>query len=70
MATRGALLIAVLIAAPVVADEWKGLEGQKTWVTSLDYSADGKLLATGGGQTLLYRPGSVDVWASTRWRFA
>ncbi len=59
MLAHTTLLTAVLLAAPALAEEnWTALEGQKTWVTSLEYSRDGKLLATGGGQTLLYRPGS------------
>ena len=54
---------ALLVVTPLAADQLKGLEGQKTWVTSLAFSPDGKSLAAVGGQTLLYRPGSVDIWS-------
>ena len=60
LSITAALLLAV---APLSADQLTGLEGQKTWVTSLAFSPDGKSLAAVGGQTLLYRPGSVDIWS-------
>src|SRR5262245_48263468 len=33
-----------------------------TWVTSVAFSPDGATLVTGGGQTLMYRPGEVRLW--------
>ena len=32
------------------------------WVIAADYSRDGKLLVTAGGESLLYRPGDVVAW--------
>ena len=34
----------------------------KRWVIASDYSRDGSLLVTAGGESLLYRPGDVVVW--------
>ena len=34
----------------------------KRWVIAADYSRDGSLLVTAGGESLLYRPGDVVVW--------
>ena len=34
------------------------------WVIAADYAADGSLLVTAGGESLLYRPGDVVVWKS------
>jgi WD40 repeat protein len=44
--------------APQVVD----VGGHTQWITSLALSKDSKLLATGGGQTLLIRPGQVKLW--------
>lgn len=44
-------------AAPVA-----NLQQHTRWVADLAFSPDGKLLATVGGESLLYRPGDVAVW--------
>jgi biopolymer transport protein ExbD/Tol biopolymer transport system component len=38
------------------------LQQHTRWVADLAFSPDGKLLATVGGESLLYRPGDVAVW--------
>src|SRR6266545_110169 len=42
--------------------ELKTLKGQTKWVTSLTFAPGGKLLATAGGDTLLFKPGEVKLW--------
>jgi hypothetical protein len=44
---------------PAAADK---LTDFKRWVIAADYSPDGKLLLTAGGESLLYRPGDVVAW--------
>jgi WD40 repeat protein len=40
----------------------KVLKGQTKWVTSLVFAPGGKVLATAGGDTLLFKPGEVKLW--------
>lgn len=42
--------------------DWASLAGQKNWVTSVAYAPDGHTLATGGGHTLVFKPGEVTLW--------
>jgi WD40 repeat protein len=51
-------------AAPVVVvrTDVAGLKESKTWVTSVAFSPDGSRLASGGGHTLILKPGEVKVW--------
>lgn len=42
--------------------EWRPLEGQKTWATSLAFAPNGSTLAVGGGYTLIFKPGEVHLW--------
>ena len=53
-----------LLAGPIVAQgaEPETLTSFRGWVTSAEFSPDGKTVATGGGQSLLYRPGEVVLW--------
>src|SRR5690348_15915420 len=38
------------------------LKTHTRWVAACAFSPDGKTLATVGGESLLYRPGDVDLW--------
>jgi hypothetical protein len=37
----------------------------KRWIIAGDFSADGSLLLTAGGESLLYRPGDVVLWTAS-----
>ena len=39
-----------------------GIDGAKSWVTSVAFVPGGDLLATGGGNTLIFKPGEVKLW--------
>ena len=39
-----------------------GIEGAKSWVTSVAFAPGGDVLATGGGNTLIFKPGEVKLW--------
>lgn len=54
-------LAIVFSAAPAVRADDSLVEHQR-WVTSICFSGDGAKLLTGGGQSLLYRPGDVLIW--------
>ena len=63
----GILFFAAPIA--VAGEALKKKEGDtissfSRWVIAADYAADGSLLVTAGGESLLYRPGDVVVWKS------
>src|SRR5687768_12432427 len=45
------------------ADEAAPIAKHTAWVADLAFDKEGKLLATAGGQTLLYRPGEVKLWS-------
>jgi WD40 repeat protein len=51
-------------AAPVVVvrTDVTGIKESKTWVTSVAFAPDGNRLASGGGHTLILKPGEVKVW--------
>ena len=49
-------------AASTPAAPAANLQQHTRWVADLAFSPDGKLLATVGGESLLYRPGDVAVW--------
>lgn len=40
------------------------------WIIAADYAADGSVLVTAGGESLLYRPGDVVVWQADGSRLA
>lgn len=50
-----------VVEAPKPRD-WQPLKGQTSWVTSIAYTPDGGTLATGGGHTLVFKPGEVKLW--------
>jgi WD40 repeat protein len=54
-----ALLLSVSISG---AQETTTISQYDHWVTAVSYSPDGSLLASAGGQSLQYRPGSVRLW--------
>src|ERR1700760_629919 len=67
MLARSSIVLATLALVSAVgssasAQDLPPISQYKTWVTSLAYSKDGNVLATAGGQTLLYRPGDVRLW--------
>jgi hypothetical protein len=45
--------------APTLREGVEGLAGLRKWVTSIAVSRDGGLIAVGGGETLLIRPGAT-----------
>jgi WD40 repeat protein len=51
-----------VVAAVVVRTDVAGLKESKTWVTSVAFAPDGNRLASGGGHTLILKPGEVKVW--------
>ena len=57
-----ALLLAVTTAA---AQETTTISQHGQWVTAVSFSPDGKLLASSGGQSLQFRPGSVRLWEAS-----
>src|SRR5688572_5281499 len=52
-------------ASSRAADEPGNLAKHTRWVTAVAFSPDGKTLASVGGETLLYRPGDVNLWDAT-----
>ena len=55
--------LVLAIAAPATAaDEPATLAKQSRWVTSVAFIENGAKLVTGGGESLLYRPGDVFIW--------
>jgi len=57
------LAITCLVSAVAsAADEPATLAKQSRWVTSVLFIENGAKLVTGGGESLLYRPGDVAVW--------
>jgi hypothetical protein len=48
--------------APAAEQPAGKLSDFNRWVIAADYAADGKLLLTAGGESLLYRPGDVVAW--------
>ena len=57
-----ALILLAASASATLAQEAPTLAKQNRWVTSLAFTADGNQLATGGGESLLFRPGDVKLW--------
>ena len=53
---------AVAAAAVATAEPAANLPSFTRWVIAADYSRDGAVLVTAGGESLLYRPGDVVVW--------
>ncbi len=57
------LLATLLVTAPTGwAQETTTLSQYGDWVTAVAFSPDGKVLASAGGESLQYRPGSVRLW--------
>lgn len=60
------LALAMLFSASAIvaisADDATSIATHDRWVTSIAHSADGSMIATGGGQSLQYRPGDVILW--------
>src|SRR5437764_15379570 len=54
--------VAVFMAGVVFAEEPATLAKQNRWVTSAAFINGGSHLATGGGESLLYRGGDVKIW--------
>src|SRR5437762_7377130 len=53
---------AVLLVNVAVAEDAPTLAKQNRWVTSAVFIEGGSKLATGGGESLLYRAGDVKIW--------
>ena len=53
-------LVAVGVCSANAADE--SIAQHQRWVTAIAFDADGKVLATAGGESLQYRPGDVKLW--------
>ena len=53
---------AVLLLNAAMAQEATTLAKQNRWVTSAVFIDGGSKLATGGGESLLYRAGDVKIW--------
>jgi WD40 repeat protein len=60
IATTCLLIASISVAS--AADEAATLAKQSRWVTSLAFVENGAKLVTGGGESLLYRPGDVFIW--------
>jgi len=54
--------VAVLLTGSALAQEAATLAKQNRWVTSAAFIKGGSQLATGGGESLLYRGGDVKIW--------
>ncbi|MFP6672978.1 MAG: hypothetical protein VB857_16325, partial [Pirellulaceae bacterium] len=53
----------LLLTAPTSwAQETTTLSQHGDWVTAVAFSPDGNVLASAGGESLQYRPGSVKLW--------
>ena len=61
-ALAAACLIALQLGTTRAADEPATLAKQSRWVTSVAFIENGAKLVTGGGESLLYRPGDVFIW--------
>jgi WD40 repeat protein len=59
------LAIAGVFASLALAQEEAPLAKFDRWVTSVAFSPDSSLLASAGGETLLYRNGDVKLWNPT-----
>src|SRR5262245_6538906 len=59
---KWAAAIVVLFVNVVVGEDAATLANQKRWVTSAVFIDGGSKLATGGGESLLYRAGDVKIW--------
>jgi WD40 repeat protein len=57
-----ALASVVLFVNAAAAEESASLAKQNRWVTSAVFIDGGSKLATGGGESLLYRAGDVKIW--------
>ena len=55
-------LASILTQPTLAADEAPTLAKQTRWVTSATFIDGGAKLVTGGGESLLYRPGDVFLW--------
>ena len=53
---------AVLLATAAFAEDAATLAKQNRWVASAVFIDGGSKLATGGGESLLYRAGDVKIW--------
>jgi WD40 repeat protein len=53
---------AVLLTNVAIAEDATTLAKQNRWVTSAVFMNGGSKLATGGGESLLYRSGDVKIW--------
>ncbi len=50
------------ISAWSLADEAAPIAKHERWITSIAFSPNGEILATGGGQSLQYRAGDIKLW--------
>jgi WD40 repeat protein len=62
LAAALAILLALLLASAAPAEDAATLARQNRWVTSAVFLEGGAKLATGGGESLLYRAGDVKIW--------
>ena len=63
LVTFAAACLALILTEPTrAADEAPTLAKQSRWVTSATFVENGAKLVTGGGESLLYRPGDVFIW--------
>ncbi len=58
------VVVCVLLTASTLASgqDASTLAKQTRWVTSATFIKDGSELVTGGGESLLYRPGDLKIW--------
>lgn len=57
-----AIAFVLVVASAAAAGDPAGLTDFGRWVIAADYSRDGQMLVTAGGDSLLYRPGDVVAW--------